>query len=66
MHYENILRLDVTNVHLKFNKMRYIQPEGFVLSVSFPMILKKLKIWPKSFEKSCRKHGEERRARLLT
>ena len=54
--YEEPLRLAVTNVYFKCNKMRYTQSDGLAMGASLAVILANL--WMKSFEKSLQKPKE--------
>ena len=50
---KSLLRLAVTNVHFKCNKIWYTQPDGLAMGASLAVILANL--WMKSFEKSLQK-----------
>ena len=49
---KSLLRLAVTNVHFKCNKMWYTQLDGLAMGASLAVFLADL--WMKSFEKSSR------------
>ena len=55
---KSLLRLAVTNVHFKCNKMWYTQSDGLAMGASLAVLLANL--WMKSFEKSFRKPKEGR------
>ena len=50
---KSLLRLAVTNIHFKCNKMWYTQSDGLAMGASLAVILANL--WMKSFEKSLQK-----------
>ena len=52
------MRLAVTNVHFKHNKMGYTESEGLATGVSLVKVSAKL--WKKSFKKSLKKLNEGR------
>ena len=53
---KSLLRLAVTNVHFKCNKMWYTRSDGLAMGASLAVILANL--WMKSFEKSLQKPKE--------
>ena len=55
---KSLLRLAVTNVHFKFNKIWYTQSHGLAMDASLAVILSNLSM--KSFEKSLQKPKEGR------
>ena len=61
---KSLLRLALTNVHFKCNKMWYTQSDGFAMGASLAVILANL--WMKSFKKSLQKTKREGRSKILT
>ena len=55
---KSLLRLAVTNVQFKFNKIWHTQSDGLTMCASLVVILENL--WIKSFEKSLKKPNEGR------
>ena len=55
---KSLLRLPVTNVHFKCNKIWYTQSDGLAMGASIAVILANL--WMKPFEKSLQKSNEGR------
>ena len=60
---KSLLRLAVTNVHFKCNKMWYTQSDGLALGASLVVTLANL--WMKSFEKSLQKSKKGREIKTL-
>ena len=61
---KSLLRLAITNVYFKCNKIWYIQSDGLAMGNSLAVISAIL--WIKSVEKSLQKPYERRRTKLLT
>ena len=61
---KSFLRLAVTNVHFKCNKMWYTQTDGLAMGDSLSVTSANL--WMKSYEKNFQKPKREGRSKLLT